>query len=55
MGVMFYASGNTFQGEFRNSIRVYGVYTFANGNKELCKYDDAGNEIKSETIKGLDV
>ena len=55
LGVQFFPSGDMFQGEYRTNKRVYGVYTFANGDKELRKFDDAGNEIASKTIKGLDV
>ena len=53
MAVYFYANGDIFQGEFRNGKRVYGVWTYANGDKELRKFNDADNEVVHKTIKGL--
>ena len=55
MGVRFYSDGATFYGEYRDDKRVYGVYTWANGDKALIKCDDDDEEIESERITGMDV
>ena len=55
MGVYLYSDGDTFHGAFRDGNRVYGVYTWANGDKALIKCDDDDEEIESERITGMDV